>query len=70
MLTQTRLFIIGICIVFLVIRSHQEPKNTTPVNKAEKVENSVNVTDICGDGDPSELRMKTTFESDVWCYQV
>lgn len=70
MLFKTRLFIGVAILVFLVAKFNQEPKNTAPVQKAERVE-SVNVADLnelCEMYAEDELRLKTTFESDVWCW--
>lgn len=64
MLFKTRLFIVGICILFVLIKNgHNEPKNTTPVNKAERVEEVSDYADLCPEG----IQLKTTFETQLWC---
>ncbi len=69
---QFRLIIVGIC-MFLVVgmMSNQDESTSAPV-KEQKVEsvNQIDVTDLCSKEDSTELRYKTIFESEVWCYRV
>ena len=74
-MTQTRWFIIGICIVFLVLGkvTHQDETKVEPVKTSTTVvlptELQEMIEALCDESDDDEWYVVTTFE-EVHCYSV